>query len=164
MKTKLFIILAILSFSTAIIAQTQEEQFLVVDLKNGTENKQTLSSVQKIAFGINSMHIILKNGQTTPIPISDIQKILFVKKNENVGTGILKSADNSISVYPNPAHDVLHIAGVDENTAIHIFNVNGALLRSVTAQEKGTELNVSALGNGMYILQAGNQAVKFIKR
>jgi len=164
MKTKLFIIVSILSFSTVTIAQTQEAQFLVVNLKNGTENEQALLSVQKIAFGVNSTHIVLKTGQTTPFPISDIQKILFVKKNGSEITSIVKNEESSISVYPNPAHNVLHIAGVAENTTIHIFNITGALVQSAIAQEKETELNVSALGSGMYILQAGNQAVKFIKR
>ena len=76
---------------------------------------------------------------------------------------ITDDAGNSISIYPNPVQDVLFINGVNENTRINVFNTSGVLLQTAIAKEKTVELNVSTLPQDVYILQAGNQAIKFIK-
>lgn len=160
-KKRTFIVLATSFFLSHLVA---EEQALVVKLKNGTENEQVLSSMQRITFNANSMNVVLKNGQTTPISISEIQKILFVVKNGNSVSEVIASNGNSISVYPNPVQDVLYVDGVEANTVINIFNINGVLFLNTKAGEPETKLNVGNLEKGVYILQAGNQAIKFIKK
>ena len=162
MKKKItFIMLAAAFFLSHSIA---EEQMLVVKLKNGTEKGQSLSNVQKITFNANSMTIVLKDGRTDVSTLSGVQKILFSQK-----TGIEEIAGNnnallgSLSIYPNPVQDILFVEGVERNTTIRIFNVKGVLFQTVLAKEETEQLNVSTLPQGIYILQAGNQAVKFIK-
>ena len=165
MKKKLTFIIALAASFFLSYSIAEEQKTLVVKLKNGTENEQSLSNVQKITFNTGSMSIILKNGQTSPISLSDIQKILFSTKTE---TRIEDIANNDvislISIYPNPVQDVLYVEGVEENTEIRIFNVKGVLFQTTIAKEKVVQLNVSMLQQGMYILQAGNQAIKFIKK
>ena len=163
MKKKLLLIFALaaplISYSIA------EAQSLVVELKTGTENEHTLSTVQKIIFDAGSMHIVVKTDHTDlyslSYSLSDVQKILFSQQ-----TGmpdIAKDAGNSISVYPNPSRDVLFVDGVKEDTKIHVFNTKGVLFQTVIAKEKTVRLNISTLPQDVYILQAGTQAVKFIK-
>ena len=158
MKKKLIFIVAlavpILSYSVG--------EMLVVKLKNGTESELLLSNVQKITFDASSMTVVSKTGSTTPFMLSGMQKILFSQK-----TGVTDLANdtgNSLSIYPNPVQDVLFVDGVEENSVIRIFNTKGALFQTTTAKEKVVQLNVSVLPQGMYILQAGNQAIKFIKK
>ena len=164
MKKKLTFIIA-LAASVFLSYSIAEEQTLVVKFKDGTENEQPLSNVQKITFGAGSMTIALKNGQTGPVSLSDIQKILFSQTGTGVEENIANNnAVNLLSVYPNPVQDVLFVDGVKENTEIRVFNVKGTLFQTVIAKEKVIRLNVGELQQGVYILQAGNQAIKFIKK
>jgi|GEM_PF-653074 len=164
MKKRLIFIIALpVLFLSYLMAE--EQQTLVVKLKNGTENEQLLSNVQKITFNTGSMSIVLKNGQTSPISLSDVQKILFSQKTGNGIEDITNSdAVSLLSIYPNPVQDVLYVEGVAEETAIRVFNLKGELFQTTIAKEKVVQLNVGTLQQGMYILQAGNQAVKFIKK
>ena len=55
----------------------------------------------------------------------------------------------SVSVYPNPATDVIYIQGVDA-AEVQVFNTLGQLVKTV----RGTnEVNVSELANGHYLLR-----------
>ena len=49
---------------------------------------------------------------------------------------------------------------MDENTALEVYNLTG---KSVL-KDKGTELDVTLLTQGTYILRINNQYVKFIKK
>lgn len=73
----------------------------------------------------------------------------------------------SLNVYPNPAHDVLTIEGLQGNTMITIFDLNGRQLTQGQSQNSIENVDVSGLANGVYFIQirSGNasEIVKFIK-
>jgi hypothetical protein len=58
-----------------------------------------------------------------------------------------------ISLFPNPAIDYITIDGIQVNSSIKIFNTVGQIVYS--GQSNGTReiVNISALRNGMYLLQ-----------
>jgi len=60
----------------------------------------------------------------------------------------ITSYNHNILIYPNPANNIIHIAGIDV-AHIKIFNNIGQLI--LTQQHTNT-LNVSALQNGIYFL------------
>ena len=163
MKKKLTFITA-LAASFFLSNSIAEEQKFVVKFKNGTENERPLSNVQRITFNAGSMSIVLKNGGADPVSLSDVQKILFSQNTGSEVEEITNDAISLVSVYPNPVQDLLFVEGVAENVIIRVFNTRGALFQTVIAKEKVVQLNVSTLPQGMYLLQAGNQVVKFIKK
>ena len=59
---------------------------------------------------------------------------------------------NTLTLYPNPASDYVHIDGVDENTCseISVFDMTGRL---IIKYPYCNELNVSDLQNGIYMLR-----------
>jgi len=71
---------------------------------------------------------------------------------------------NNISVYPNPASDVLNISNVSSKTKFEIFNIGGQLVNQGTTDGK---VNVSKLTKGVYILTVESNGeksqTKFIK-
>jgi hypothetical protein len=76
----------------------------------------------------------------------------------------------TISLYPNPAGDQLNVwvEGVDKKTEIKVYNLMGKL---VMQQENGntlTQLNISKLSAGFYLLKVNNgkeiRSAKFIKQ
>jgi hypothetical protein len=123
---------------------------------DGNKTSYVLADIQRIeikaTYSKASMTILDKNGNYS----AGYQKILFAESN----TGIEELGISSFFVFPNPVSNILYIQGVDENAALEVFNLTG---KSVI-KEKGTELDVTSLNQGTYILRINNQYVKFIKK
>ena len=121
------------------------------------ETKYALSAVRKVVFDNNDeMNVNLENGFNVP----GITCILF--SIETV-TKMLQ-AENSVWVFPNPVHTTLTVSGVDKDVKIKLFNLGGTLLKSIPAQENSTDIDVSSLAQGMYLLTFGEKTVKFTKQ
>ena len=71
---------------------------------------------------------------------------------------------SAISVYPNPAKDIITIAGADKVESVEVYNMVG---QKVKALDASTKINVSSLTKGVYMLQitvkGQKQSIKFIK-
>lgn len=85
----------------------------------------------------------------------------------SIGTDIAdaESAENQLSVYPNPVSDWLTINGLDgEKCQLTICNLMGQPIMS----SYDSEVNVSSLQSGIYIVyvnhNGGSAALKFIKK
>lgn len=74
--------------------------------------------------------------------------------------------NKSIQVYPNPASSTLFIKGLDVNSEVSIFDLNGCLV--VNKNLKGNQIGINELAKGVYILKIlhnnSYQIVKFIKQ
>jgi hypothetical protein len=93
---------------------------------------------------------------------NDAKGLLLVPQN---GLGIkYPKAESTIFVFPNPVQTYLTVSGVDKDVKINLLDMNGMILKSIPAQDKTTDIDVSALQQGTYLLQMGNQVVKFIKQ
>lgn len=80
------------------------------------------------------------------------------------------SIKNSISIYPNPAKDILYLSDFHKsktNSIIRIFSMRGSLLYEESSSDVET-LNVSNLSEGIYMLQLENNGKisnsKFVKQ
>jgi len=73
-------------------------------------------------------------------------------------------ASASVSVFPNPAQTDITVSGTVSGTKVKLFNIGGILLKTVPAQENSTNVDVSFLPKGLYLLQTGGQTVKLIKK
>lgn len=63
--------------------------------------------------------------------------------------------NKSISVFPNPADDVLKlsVSGDNQLQSVEVLNVAGQLLISAGAQSNAAELNVADLSQGIYLVK-----------
>jgi hypothetical protein len=76
----------------------------------------------------------------------------------------------TIDIYPNPAHDILNIAGLDiaDNWEFHIFDLQGKNLRG--GKLVSSSIDIADLPAGMYLIKLQNKAfnarqvLKFQKR
>ena len=71
-----------------------------------------------------------------------------------------KAAPSQIAVYPNPVEKIIYLTGVDENSQIEIFDMNGVVVK----KQIGTEIDVEDLAQGLYVLKVDSTQVKFIKK
>jgi fibronectin type 3 domain-containing protein len=71
--------------------------------------------------------------------------------------GIAQSQEKEFTIYPNPAQNVLHIAGNNSGKeySIDIFDINGRIMQTETWKDNGAELqlNISRLIPGVYFVK-----------
>ncbi|MDR0546874.1 MAG: GDSL-type esterase/lipase family protein [Dysgonamonadaceae bacterium] len=75
-------------------------------------------------------------------------------------TSIHAPQPNRISIYPNPAIGEIYISGTEGIVSSKLFDNTGRLLMESTQ----TQLNVSHLQKGLYLLQVNGQTLKVIKQ
>lgn len=75
--------------------------------------------------------------------------------------------ESEVSIYPNPATDVLYINGSDDIQTIEIYTVDGRLVKKF-GNAKSNSINIQDLQSGIYVLVAktlsGQTSAKFTKR
>lgn len=64
-------------------------------------------------------------------------------------TTVVEESENEISVYPNPASQVVHVSGITEGF-VQIFDVSGRVMMQSQISES---LDVSMLEHGIYLIQ-----------
>ena len=123
---------------------------------DGYETTYALADIRRIDI-INTatsayMNVVNKDGSIQ----SGYIELLFSTET----TTLEEIGEISVYVYPNPVFNTLNIIGVDDTTPLMVYNLNGKCL----IQEKGTEVDVTSLLQGTYILNVNNQFIKFIKK
>ncbi len=154
MKIKLLLSVLALFFASQVFAN--EVTQCVAVSADGYKTTYALLDIKRIEINATdskaSMTILNKDG----VYSSEYHKILFAES----ATDIEELGISSIFVFPNPVSNTLYIQGVDDDAALEVYNLTGKSL----IKEKGTELDVTSLNQGTYILRINNQYVKFIKK
>ena len=94
-------------------------------------------------------------------PLTSIRRIIFREMVETPTA--LNNPISQIRAYPVPAHDKLIVEGV-ESGMVRIYSMQGALLTSAPVVDGKAQVPVADLPNGNYLLQAGVEIIKFIKK
>ena len=77
-------------------------------------------------------------------------------------TGIDENSKNVLSVYPNPANDIVRIEGLENDAEVSVYNSIGALVKTVETVD-GT-IGVSELPSGLYLIRCGETTLQFVKK
>lgn len=131
---------------------------LVVEHRSGADLLQDIAIIGKLIYVGDELQLLDNEGDILATePLDKIKKITFfvhgpVTNIENMDT-------NSILIYPNPTRDVLMIEAVDSQT-LRVYDLQGRLIKT----ENSTQVDVSNLAEGTYLLQIGTQVVRFIKK
>jgi hypothetical protein len=94
-----------------------------------------------------------------------IDSIVFDTTAPVLGTNDFKQGSNMISLYPNPAQEVLNISSSNSITNIEVYDLLG---KKVATNNNTKNVNVAALGKGAYIVKVVHEngsvvAKQFIK-
>ncbi len=87
-------------------------------------------------------------------------------------TGITNWLENSVTLFPNPAKEVVNVQCTMNNVQLtgelSVFDVYGKLLQIVPVTSEITQINVSGLANGLYFVrvttEAGMVTKTFVKK
>ncbi len=63
----------------------------------------------------------------------------------------------AVNIYPNPATNVLNISLTKEVFDLHMIDMNGKLVHSIANISEQTQLSVSDLQPGIYIVRLSNE-------
>ena len=77
-------------------------------------------------------------------------------------TGIDENDFGTVSLYPNPANDIIHIEGLEGEHEVQIYNAFGMLVKT-TSINGDDELNIETLTSGLYIIRINGHAMRFMK-
>ena len=156
MKQKLFFSLLALLMGAQVAATD-----LVLLKIDGTQQLQDIATIGKWVYVGDDLQLLSHDGSVlAQEPALNIRKITFA---ESSGTNTPTSMENiqstSVVIYPNPSQDMLIVSGIEAQT-LRVFDMQGRLLKA----ENGTQVHVSDLAEGTYLLQVGTQVVRFIKK
>lgn len=83
-----------------------------------------------------------------------------------VGVNNVK-ANNTLSIYPTPAKDMLYVENMDANATVAIMDVMGRTVANYNAASVAAGINVKDLSAGIYVISvrdaAGTHTSKFVK-
>ncbi|MBO7459791.1 MAG: T9SS type A sorting domain-containing protein [Bacteroidales bacterium] len=153
MKKILILVLIILGFMPFVIAQ--DVTFYVVK-NDGTTTSHAMSTSSKIYYSDTQLFFD-DYGTTISYNLSELRKAYFAAPQD-----VEEVANQQLTIYPNPAKDVLNIKNLADNQEVTIYSMNGAVIMK-TIVSGDAEINISELRPGMYVVSAGNLVSKFIK-
>ena len=146
--------------------EDSDEQVLVTTTKKSPWTGSIIIPATA-ASGKTRMRVRLHDSSLTPNSTSCGTSSFGQVEDYSVNIGELAVADvkkNNISVYPNPATDVINISSVSSKTKFEIYSVGGQLVNQGTTDGK---VSVSKLAKGVYILTIESNGeksqTKFIK-
>lgn len=109
----------------------------------------------KITFSGDNAIVTFSDGTTDTADMSNV--VIYL----NVSTDISKVQTFN---YNGIIGDDIHLSNIAEGTAVTIYDATGKVLQQVKATDTTLSLNTASLKNGVYVLKAGNQIVKFLKK
>lgn len=147
-KKSLHIFLLLLLFATSAFADTTQTI---------TINGETVEQVAtKLTFNDDKVIITYSNGENSGEVDMESVVITFT-----TSTGI-----GAISTYQfNGIVDgTLNIGNIADGTPIVVYNTSGSIVASMKSSGNSAQIDINGQPSGIYLLKAGKQVVKFVKR
>lgn len=133
---------------------------LMLGLSVQAEKKQTLTingeTVQKlvtrITFEGDNVVLLFSDGASQTADMESVKLSFSVEDLTAIGT------------IKGEIVDKLFVEGLEPGTEVVIYNTEGKQMMTARASEVQTVLKTKALKKGIYLMKAGKQVVKFVKR
>lgn len=117
--------------------------------QNSGDTKISISSIKEISFPSGQVVLALNDGSTKTYNSSSFVSLRF---NGNIGSGV----ENAM------VEDAISFDGVvvkSSQDGIAVYSTDGRLIIA----SEGTEINVSMLASGIYIVKSGSLTSKIVK-
>ena len=72
------------------------------------------------------------------------------------------TGSGALVIYPNPANDRIRIEGFEADSEVQLFNVGGELVKTVKV-DANSEIDITELASGLYMVRCGNASLRFVK-
>lgn len=133
-------------------------QDIVVQTSSGGQTSVPLDNVRKITFDNGNMVLSTNGNEDFELPLDDIMKILF-DEDSNVDRIV---ADTNLQLVRN-SRNTIGITGLETTADARIVNTAGSIVM-IQRQWSGSDIDISTLPSGVYVLVVGNNNIfKFSK-
>jgi len=78
-------------------------------------------------------------------------------------TGLFESSDMQVSIYPNPANDMLYLTSDENITELNFYNLSGVLVNTLHGQQLRS-CSLSKMANGLFMVQVKSNKGVAVKR
>ena len=152
----LFVILFLPLFF-AFKASAIECNTLLVELRDGSTVNFLLADKPKITFTAQLMSIVSETF-SMDFDRSNVKMYRFVC--DDFSTSVETPVESKAKVENN----TLLLSGVNDGTAIVIYNANGMVVKQAAAVDGNCSVSLDGLATGAYIVTFNNTTFKFLKR
>ena len=128
-------------------------------VETGGQSEVSINNIKNITFDDTNMLINLTDGNQQKLPLSGLTKMFFSGESTSIQSVAANGKQTSFALKDG----VLHVAGA-QGANITVFDVNGKAVRNVIATRAETEINLSGLTKGVYIVRVGDQTKKILNK
>lgn len=167
-------ILLLLACIVSIAMSAQVPNTAQVSKRNASsDDKLAITHLERIQLLVSDQHqvqsVFVFEDQTS-MTFDNVAVINFLTEKEEIeidhksdqATSVETIKEQTISVFPNPTTDMLHISGMGENSHGAIISINGQQMCDIDSRHDAVD--VSSWPNGTYLIRIDNQIFKLIKQ
>lgn len=150
---KIYTLIAILAFGLPATAQQ-----MLIDRQGGENDIISLDNLEKITFNGTTVNIEQTNGTKSCAAMGDINRIYF---GDFTSIEDVKPQERELVTYITRDEITINCAA---ETMVTIYDVIGSQVLCVRLKADCGKVSIANLPQGIYIVKAGNQTAKIIKR
>jgi hypothetical protein len=110
----------------------------------------TLDGMMGTAYKISSNGNYVVGWVNGPPPFAEGW---IVNLDDMIILGTQDVSQNTVSFYPNPVENVLHLNSKENIDSVAVYSITGQKVSNITFNENRTELNLSNLASGVYLVK-----------
>lgn len=134
-------------------------QDIVVQTSSGQQTSVPLDNVKKITFDNGNLLLSTNGSDDFELPLDDIMKIFFKEGDAGVDRIV---TDANLKLVRNSRNSI-GVTGLETAADARIVNTAGSIVM-IQRQWNGSDIDISALPSGVYVLVVGtNNIFKFSK-
>ena len=138
-----------------------DDDGFVIRMNNGAADAFKFSETKKITFSGDGLNVIdLNSNVMSTYLFDDIEKIVFESNFTGID-GVVSEGENVQFCLSDDGQKIM-LGGVSNGCSMRLYNVTGTMVMNMSRFD-GTEIDVSNLPAGIYVLSVNNQTFKFKK-
>ena len=155
------LLLAVLTIGLA-FHLTAQTTHMTIYMNNGDETTYNMTEDDRVYFEDNETLVVEiayygKASRSDRFKLADIRKITCTETE-----GVSEASETPLWISPNPVHEAFILRNLNGKENLHIYSLDGKLLKSVEASENQM-IDISDLPIGIYLVKTERQTLKMIK-
>ena len=158
---KVLVLLAVIVLSAKFFDAKAQELFFYV-IEDGEKTSINVKDVKKMFFPDEQFAVQTKTNETFTF---DRLKVSYMEFGEGDNTSVkTPKSESALQVFPNPVADVLTIESSENLVFIHVYDLNGKVVKTVDTPNTFCKIDLSELTGGIYFVKTKNHAQRIIKK